>query len=166
MALEYNFSIPEVLVNRGNAAFHQSKFDLAFLDYKRALEMEPGNATARAMMSQFRNGETVGARGGMQGQSGRAAGAAAVTAGAATAGAALRRRAGAAAGGAPTRGAWEPEEKTTKQIKAGLDSSVRSCYYFRPDISNKSWFDMKRSVMLKPDWEAAGDDEEGSASAK
>ena len=41
MALEYNFSIPKVLVNRGNAAFHQSKFDLAFLDYKRALEMEP-----------------------------------------------------------------------------------------------------------------------------
>ena len=58
-----------------------------------------------------------------------------------------------------------PHPVTLKQIKAGLDSSVRSCYYFRPDISNKSWFDMKRSVMLKPDWEAAGDDEEGSEAA-
>ena len=108
-----------------------------------------------AMMSQFRNAESAGARGMQgQGQGGRAA---------VTAGAALRRRAAAARGatttGGGTRGAREPEEKTTKQIKAGLDNSVRSCYYYRPDISNKRWFDMKQCVMLKPDWETADEDE-------
>ena len=51
LALRYSTSIPQVFLNRGNSLYHQHKFYKAFVDYERALAMEPLNGHALAMLS-------------------------------------------------------------------------------------------------------------------